>query len=342
MKIAILDRNPEIADDKMVFKRSWMPASNPSSYKTNRYIWSPEVSTAYYLMKNAKFDVELIQWENITDYKKMDSYDFVYIFNHGLSDIVPFWKNKSDSYVRGWKRLGNRVWPNYKLANFVLDKCKYYKYLNTQGIPTAETYCVKTNKELHEIVTKIKSNKLSKVFVKPVGGNSGTNTSSHSTPFKKLQPEIKKLLNSKKYPKIVVQRFMNFSTEDSPEFKCVFIGHELQYVVKTHILGHFLGVIRPNDKSQQLKDILKICKKVIKAFEEKFGKLVICRVDVAYDKQHQRYFLNELEHAGGTYGDDLIHYNKLFSTREWKFDSNLGKEIIKHVSSMKHNVSLKL
>lgn len=335
INIAILDRDPDIADNKMYFRRSWMPKKNPSSYETNNYVWSPEVSTAYYLIKKSKnMNVQLINWEHITDKKYMDTFDFVLIFNHGLSDIVPFWKNKADDYVKAWKRLGTKVWPSYKLASFVMDKCKYYKYLNSKNIPTADTYCVKSNKNIKPLIAKLQKGKLNKVFVKPVGGDSGTNTSSHRAPFNSLQKTVKDLLDSKKYPKIAVQRFMNFSTEDSPEYKCLFVGHKLQYIVKTHSLGYFLGVIKPSNKTKKVQGILKLCMRVLKAFEEKHGPLLMCRIDVGYDSVNKRFFVNELEHAPGTYGDNLIHNEKLYSTRMWTFDSNLAKEIIKQVPNV--------
>jgi len=327
IKVAILERDPRIADNRMVFKRSWMPVSNPSSYTTNNYVWSPEVSTAYYIKKYGKnIDLDLITWETITDYKHMKKYDKVFIFNHGLSDIVPFWKDNANKYINAWKHLGNKVWPTYNLAEFVMDKCKYYKYLQNKNIPTAETYCVKTDKQIQLITNKLKKNNINKIFVKPVGGNSGTNTSIYHNPYNGLPNEIKRL--TQKYPKVVIQRYMNFSTEDSPEYKCIYVGHKLQYIIKTHILGHFLGVIKGNDKSKKVRIIKSLCLKVINAFEDKHGKLIMCRVDVAFDNKYKRFFVNELEHAPGTYGDDLIHYHSKFSTREWKFDSNLALEII--------------
>ena len=54
-KIAILDRNPIYSDEKMITMRSWITdLNNPSSYNTKTFVYSPEVSTYFYLKRYYK------------------------------------------------------------------------------------------------------------------------------------------------------------------------------------------------------------------------------------------------------------------------------------------------
>lgn len=334
-KYAILDRNPRIADDKMKFKRSWMPDSNPTSYLYNKYVWSPEVSSYWYIKKFHKnINIDLIPFEKITDKNLMASYNKIFIINHGLSDITPFWKENAQKYINSWKALGDKAYPPYRLANFVYDKCSYYDYLQSNGIKTAATLCY-TNKSTNSNVNKFVDNyKLNKIFVKPVGGDSGLATSTHNSPFNNLKPTLRKMIQDNGWKKIVVQKHMNFSSKTNPEYKCLFIGDELQYIIKSIYLGVFGGLIKPKDTYWPHKDkIIKMSLQVKKLFEKAMNtKLFIYRVDWGYDKNTKEFFLNELEHAPGWYCEDIIHEHEEMTSREWKSDVKLAKQIIKFVN----------
>ena len=139
MRFAILDRNPKIADDKMEIKRAWLP-SNPSAYKTDRLVYSLEASSFHWIKKHHRdIEIDLLQFEKIVDKQVMDKYTKIFIFNHGLSDEKPFWKQDAERYKKAWKKLGDRIWPSYRLANFIMDKCQYYKHVASNGIVTADT-----------------------------------------------------------------------------------------------------------------------------------------------------------------------------------------------------------
>lgn len=328
-KVCILDRDPAIADNRMIIQRNWIPnILNPSTYKTNDFVYSIEVSVYYYLKKyHKKLKVDLIPWEKITDHKLMKSYDKIFIFNHGLSDAFPFWKNKTNKYEKAWKQLGERVWPSYKFASFVLDKCKYYKFLNENGINTAETFCVSNKNNIPKLYQFLNDKKINKLFVKPVGGNSGFGTSTHMKPYKNLKESLSKSL--KTWNKLVIQRYMNFSTHESPEYKCLYVGGKLQYIVKTFKLGYFHGIILPQQKTwSYLRTIKTLNKKVIKLFSKKMKTTIpYCRIDWGFDKINKRFFLNEFEHAGGNYGDNIVQNLKKMTPENWKVDVALAKAI---------------
>lgn len=348
MKICILDRNPKIADDKMKIVRPWMPkpkgenGPGPSSYPTRKYVYSLEVSAYYYIKKYYKhIDIDLIQWESITNKTIMDKYDKILIFNHGLSDAMPFWKNKTEKYMKAWAALGNRAWPSFQFASFVLDKCQYYKYLSENNIVTADTYCVSSTNNLPKLKKFLDSKNINKIFIKPVGGNSGVGTSTHTRPFNNLKETLHTRFVNNNWKKLVVQRYMNFSTHDSPEYKCLYVGGKMMYIVKTFRLGYFNGMIFPtNNWWPHTKKLDKLCKKVIKLFEKKMKtKIPYCRVDWGYDRKNKRFFLNEFEHAGGTYGEDSVHQRKFLNERNWKVDIELAKAIVKFIKSLKRGSS---
>ena len=338
----ILDRDPKIADDKMKIKRTWLPDS-PSTYPTGdkqniKGSYSVEVSSYYYIKKyHNEINIELIPWERITDQNFMKKYDKVFIFNHGLSDAIPFWKSKTKAYVRGWKNLGDRAWPSFKFASFVLDKCKYYRFLKSKKIKTADTFCIKSKKNVPDLKRFLNRKKIDKIFIKPIGGNSGLGTSSHDRPFHNLDNTLTKRFINNKFKKLVVQRFMNFSTHDSPEYKCLYVGGKLQYVVKTFRLGFFNGIIFPTDKWwKHMNKIDILSKKVIRLFSEKMKtEIPFCRVDWGYDKLSKNFFLNEFEHAGGTYGEEIIHKLKVVNPKKWTVDVELAKAIVKFVADFK-------
>lgn len=330
-KIAILDRNPTIADDKMKFKRSWMPSKKPTSYNVEKYVWSPEVSSYWYIKKYHKnVNIDLIPFERIIDSKLMKMYDKVFIINHGLSDITPFWKNKANAYSAAWKQLGNKAFPSYKLAEFVYDKCTYYKYLQENGILTAPTLCYSTESKDSNINNFINKHKLNKIFLKPVGGDSGFGTSSHNKPFVSLKSTLTKMISNNGWKKVVVQKHMNFSSATNPEYKCLFIGDKLQYIIKSIKLGFFGGLIKSKDTYWKHKNkLIKMSIKVKKLFEKATDtKIIIYRVDWGYNKDTKEFFLNEFEHAPGWYSEDLIHTHKQLTIREWNGDVKLAKQII--------------
>ena len=348
-RVCILDRNPKIADDKMRIVRPWMPkpqsvnGPGPSCYFTKKYIYSLEVSAYYYIKRYYKdINIDLIPWEMIVDKKIMNQYDKILIFNHGLSDAMPFWQNKTKMYMKAWSDLGDKAWPSFKFASFVLDKCKYYKFLQDNNIVTADTFCVTSTNNLPNLKNFMNNKKINKIFIKPVGGNSGVGTSIHTRPFNNLKSTLRTRFNKNDWKKLVVQRFMDFSTHNSPEYKCLYVGGKMMYIVKTFRLGYFNGMIFPGNNwwphTQKLK---KLCKKVIKLFSQKMGtEIPFCRIDWGYDKLNKRFFLNEFEHAGGTYGEDSVHQHKVLNAKNWNVDIALGKAIVKFVRKLKKTTKI--
>lgn len=339
-KVCILDRNPKIADDKMRIKRPWLPKVNsggPSSYNTKDYIYSLEVSSFYYIKRYYKnIDIDLVPWEKIVDKRFMSKYDKILIFNHGLSDALPFWKDNTKLYLQSWADLGNRAWPSFQFASFVLDKCKYYEFVAKNGILTADTHCVQSVNNLPNLKAFLNERKIDKIFIKPVGGDSGIGTSTHERPFHNLKNTLKKRFNDDKWNKLVVQKFMNFSTQNSPEYKCLYVGGKLMYIVQTFRLGFFHGIIFPTDDWwPHLKKIDTLSKKVLKLFEKKLKTdIPYCRIDWGYDKLHKQFFLNEFEHAGGTYGEDTVHTLKRVNVKDWNVDVALAKAIVKFIRKL--------
>ena len=339
MRICILERNPTNALNKMRIKRKWMPRSNPSKYTTKDYVYSLEVSSFYYIQKYyPDIDIDLLSWESITNNALMNKYDRIYIFNHGLSDTTSLWKTNANKYITAWKKLGKRAYPSYAFANFVLDKCKYYKFLNENNISTADTFCFKNAKNFNNLQRFLNIKEINKIFIKPIAGNSGRGTSVHEKPFDDLRQTIQTLLKNDKWNKLAIQRYMNFSTQTNPEYKCVFANGKLMYIVKTYKLGFFLGLLDSNDSNY--KTLMNLSNKVIKLFEGKLKTSVLfCRVDWGYDLKYKKFFLNEFEHAGGTYGEEIVHDLKTLSQNLWNVDKEIAEAIIKNINTKTRNIS---
>ena len=333
MKICILERNPIYALDKMRIKRTWMPSRNISTYNLDNYVYSLEVSTFYYIKKNyPDIEIDLLSWESILNNKLMKKYDRIYIFNHGLSDAKTLWTTNTKEYISAWKKLGNRAYPSFKIANFILDKCKYYELLNKNNIQTADTFCLEKVNKIKNLKNFLNKQKINKLFIKPIGGNSGRGTSVHERPFKDLKKTIDHLLTKDKWNKIAIQQYMNFSTKTNPEFKCIFANGKLMYIVKTYNLGFFFGLLDKND--DKYDELVNLCNKVIELFEKTMKTyFLFCRIDWGFNSKTKQFFLNEFEHAGGTYGEELVHDIKTLSQREWMVDKELALAIIQNIKT---------
>jgi hypothetical protein len=179
--------------------------------------------------------------------------------------------------------------------------------------------------------------KINKIFIKPVGGDSGVGTSTHTRPFNNLKTTLHTRFDHNDWKKLVVQRFMDFSTHESPEYKCLYVDGKMMYIVKTFRLGYFNGMIFPNNNWwPYTKKLDNLCKNVIKLFSQKMGtEIPFCRIDWGYDKLNKKFFLNEFEHAGGTYGEDSVHQRKALNAKDWNVDVALGKAIVKFIRKLK-------
>ena len=272
-------------------------------------------------------------------FKNTEKCDIVFL---GFEEItLPFKKlvlqkkqqGEFDAYMKSLKKITN-LYPKLPFAEFIVDKCRYYRWLDSIDIKVSPTLCVKLGEKTSPTYVKqrLRPKEWNKVFVKPLPGAEGTNVRSfnaNNLRYKKgnLNHHIEYLKN-RGFTKVVAQKFMeNFATAEHPELRTFWVGNEYQYTIETTGAGYDWNVRKsPIPNSLYLK-----CKKVLKHLAEKFRQeLIITRLDWGYDKGS--FFLNEIEYAPGTFAE-------MFPGNKWKLDKKIGDRIIKIARTKVHKVS---
>lgn len=257
--------------------------------------------------------------------KKLSEYDV--IINQFLSPLAVFQTYgalASKKYRTLLNRNADKVYPNIKYTEFIEDKCKYIDSLKTFGFPVAETFCLnrqsymkdKGSASVDRVMTKVKRLGWQSVFAKPILGTGSWGTKVFSPNSRKsMENYLKQLFEKKKYPKVMFQ-------ENHPEFgtsfyeiRMVFVGREYQYTVMNDVQGNWK---RPKQEGgtvyvPQLRMLKKMSKDIIEKIIEPAAAtgsssnssqnhlLLETRIDYGCCVGHQngKYFVNELEYAGG-------------------------------------------
>ena len=217
-------------------------------------------------------------------------------------------------YVSGMKRVKN-LYPSYKFVDFIADKCKYYSFLQKNGIPIAPTKCFKTTASSAYMKRELKKLPWKRTFIKPTPSAESTNVNSFAKDnfkSKRFNEHIRYLRN-RKFDKVVAQRFVNnFATSEHPELRTFWIANKYQYTIETTEKGYDWNI-----RERPLPKIVsELSKKTLKLLESKFkAPLIITRLDWGFDGK--RYFMNEIEYAPGTFAE-------IFPEGKWDLDKKIG------------------
>lgn len=326
--IALFKRIGEPYDPVQTKDRPWL-----SHYK--REIVSPEESIYNYIKyKYPDVKIRLITRNNLHQKVKdlNEKYDFVFA---GFEELTLPFKifakkgqiNMYEKYLNSFKNIRN-LYPKFSFINFIMDKCKYYKFLQDIGINVAPTRCFSISNKTQEyyIRSKLKEKNWNKVFMKPLPGLESTNvfsfnkTNLKSSNFKEAVQRLK----YKKYDKIVAQKFMkNFATQEFPELRTFWLNKDYQYTISTTSYGYDWKLINKPVNSYIMKKSILILNELEKKFKQK---MLLTRIDWGYDKE-MGYFVNEIEYAPGVFTE---MFNQ--GSKSWKLDKRYGDLIYKIVN----------
>ena len=319
MHIGIFKRLGQPYDYVQTKNRKWL------SHMKREIVGPDEAMIAYIRYMYPEIKVTVLSRNNMKD---MSKYDIVFL---GFEELtLPFKqlvlkKGNSEGYKKYVNKLENakNLYPKFKYVDFVVDKCKYYKWLESINIKVSPTVCTKISEKTKPayLKQKLKKTDWERTFIKPLPGAEGTNIRSFNknnvhTKSGNLNRHIE-YLKSRGFSKIVAQKFMDeFATTDYPELRTFWIGRDYQYTIETTGAGYDWNL----RKSPIPRSVFVKSKKVLKLLEEKFNQeLIITRLDWGYESGN--YFLNEIEYAPGTFAE-------MFPDSKWDLDKKMGDKIV--------------
>ena len=307
MRIALLMRTGKAYDDVQVSKnyRPWLQKSVSPEEAIYRYL--------QYKYPEMKIDTFTVNTIHKLDYKK-----YKYVFVLFVDFVMTFLKMKKDKYksfISKINRIPNLI-PNKKYIKFITDKCKYYTWLKKYKYPILSTTCLNLNSKSFPKKLKLKQNR----FLKPTPSAESKNTfvyTKENTKQTSLNSYIQRL--KKKYNKLIIQNYIKtFGKKDNKELKTYWVDTEYMYSIEITGTGMKMGeqTVRKSIPNQ----IKMISKRLIKQLKLTFKTpMLITRID--WGKHDNKYFINEIEYAPGTYAE-------LFNN-EWKLDKKIGDNIYK-------------
>jgi glutathione synthase/RimK-type ligase-like ATP-grasp enzyme len=311
----------------------------------------------YYIDQMNGVTLELIPAENLS-VRKLNQFDLVINQFMDLL-IVPFMKQFEQGGVPHKKLLNiyentkTTLYPPFEYHKLIIDKCKYYAFLKSKGVSISPTMCVKKTeyiknpkKSIEDLIAFIQTEKLNKVFTKPVHGTDSTGiklfNNTKSIAFKKqIKSHIDNLFKGKRYPGMVVQKYAKDFEKRIPQARLFFIGNKHLYTVLTKRSKTF----RPQSETPgsektlfpvPMKCLVKRANSIIRIIKkEYFGKMpmLLTRVDfgcclktVSKDsnKQCLNFFINEIEFNGGNY----VHMDNN-KERRFMYDKKIIQQLIK-------------
>lgn len=304
---------------------------NYTKHLKTKYI-GPEECIFNYLKSKSKYknkyDFRIITSKSFKNTQKMKSFDkTLFLFEEFVNPFMNLViKNKRrnlyNNHLKTIKSLNN-IYPSYKFIEFVTNKCKYYKFFQSHGIPVAPTYCInlKNKVSLNKRFDNVKKLKWKRIFFKPQPGGNSTNAFDiKNKTFKKshLNYHLEKFEN-KQYNQMVLQKYMkNLATKKYPEIRTFWIGDKYQYSINTCRTGCDWHI----KKDKIPPEIIQISKKVMYLLKQKFKiPLLISRIDFGYNSYTKSFFVNEFEYAPNTFAS-------LFPHDKWTLDKKLGDYII--------------
>ena len=253
-------------------------------------------------------------------FKKLVGFDL--IINQFMDElIVPHIEKLSDrgnphaKLRRIYKRYETKLYPPSNYANLVYDKCKYYSYLKSKNIPIAPSKCIDLDinysktMTIPNLVAHFKKERWSKIFAKPVHGTDSKDIDLFDSRDYKLKAKLKKymggLINKKRYPGVVFQKFMKDFEKTQPQIRSYWLGDKLLWIIINNINGTDIKVTAVELK-KQFPNAMVITKQVLKAITPLFSgqPKFITRIDLGCclkTGNKNTYFVNEIEFNPGMY-----------------------------------------
>lgn len=280
--------------------------------------------------------------------KKVAQYDLVINqFLDGL--IVPHLKkfeNPKDGVphtrlIRLYEKYADRMYPPMDYHKLIMDKCAYYKVLESMGERVLPTLCIERGEHVKTFISEklepfLKANKITQLFMKPVHGTDSVGvhlfTDVRRTVFKAdFEKHVRKVFVHKQYPGIVLQKYAKDFETKTPQARMYFVGNKYLYTVlnkrdKTYMYDATIASVKNEIPFKELKQrathIIRNLKKVY------FGNIptLLTRVDFGccLDSKNKSFFVNEIEFNGGNY----VHMNSV-PERRFMYDKHVIEQLVK-------------
>lgn len=259
-----------------------------------------------------------------------------YLFYNFLDPVAAriISENVFNNIVELINKNPTKVFPPPRFANMIVDKCKYYKYLQKTNIPVVPFFCIEKNSfeknvknvnnknmmksYINTLYHRIESRKWKGFIGKPVLGTSSRGfrlynnfgTISHYEIKRQLGEHIKKVFYKYNFPKIMFQeKHEEFGTGSRPELKLYYIGTKFMYGWVTYGSTYYQLGKAPKDSKfymtpTNVTNAKKFAAKVLRVIKPLFKgtPMLVTRVDIGCCLDHtdnkynmKNYFLNEVE-----------------------------------------------
>lgn len=310
-KYWVLDNNTKWNFNKS--RRDW-----PGNDKYVRIDYAVGYALKHFAKKLPNVKVDVTPALKLTQ-KLIDNYDLV--INHFLDVlIVPTIKKfELEGVPHGkLKELYNanadKIYPPVQYANTIYNKCHYYAWLKSIGLPIAPTYCIMdpqgTDEEAKMVLSQARSKKWPKMFAKPNFATDATDNEIF-VPQKNQVAKMKKYIEGikrqkKAFPGIVFQKLMADFETTTPQIRTYWIGNRLIWVIANDTDGETYKLSNRAAK-KKYPTALRIAKRVNRAVSTYFFKdlpKLITRVDLGCclkKGNKTTYFVNEIEFNPGMY-----------------------------------------
>ena len=274
--------------------------------------WTP-IEAAYVASINHKYkDAEVVFIDRF-DEKRLQQNDVNFLV--GLNILNAFQTNQK-TYQKQLKMMQNpknNLYPPHKEQQFLFHKGTYHEYFIKRGIPMAPTFVIRKDRNVKNILKKIKQKGWKSFVLKPEYAYANIKVVKFDTDEKNVEKKLQRYLTqTKKYPGWVCQETM-LGFKKYWEIKTFWINGEYKYhlAIKADVfdMEEEFGKVS-KDLIDQVK---KIAKKIIKAFPKTKinGKEIMppmlrldfgCCQGNTLDKS--KYFFTEMEYCGcGTFVD---------------------------------------
>ena len=249
-------------------------------------------------------EVEIIPlWKLEYSKKDMDECDIIYCIYEFTYAIRDYGIEGYKKYMKLIKNTKAKVYPSYKLQNFVKSKQRYMNYFKKKGFPIMDTiffnlknHTLRDCKELEKNI----ENRFEglKIYCKPELGGFAEGSKLFTTITTKSLHKYVKMLVKKGYQKLLIQPYIEEFTKFW-EYKMIFIQGKYSYCYGANVRGDVGEALESELDKTLLRKLKKMGKEIIDCISKDFGIPFLLRVDFGCCLQNDNicrdYFLNEIE-----------------------------------------------
>jgi len=279
--------------------------------------------------------------------KKLAQYDLIINqFLDGL--IVPFIKRfehkgvPHEGLMRLYEKHASRIYPPLEYHKLIMNKCAYYKYLESIGERVTPTLCIEKGQNVRAFLSErlvpfMKANKITQLFMKPVHGTDATGVYLFSDVRRKTFEDdfinqVQRVFSKKQFPGIVFQKYAKDFETRVPQARMYFIGNTYLYTVLTkwdqaYVYDKTIPSVKKEIPFEKLK---KRATNIIGAIKKSYfdgAPTLLTRVDFGCCLDSKKtFFVNEIEFNGGNY----VHMDPSpIEGRRFMYDKRIITQLVK-------------